>query len=71
MSGPNWRLGSACVSRAGDGVLAVANFLTALQLGSARSEMRFRAEGKSVAAGRRNQHARRVRSPDKQLDYDL
>jgi hypothetical protein len=52
MSMRNLRLGSARISRAGDGVLAIANF----------SEISARG-GKSVAAGRRNQHARRVCYP--------
>ena len=64
-----FRSGSARVSRAGDGVLAVANFSSASRQGSSRSETEFCAEEKSVAARRRNQHARRVRSPDKDLDY--
>ena len=54
----NWRLGSARVSRAGDGVLAIANFFDVL------AERTVRLKEKSVAAGRRNQHARRVRYPE-------
>jgi hypothetical protein len=61
MSASDWRLGSARVSRTGDGVLAVANFLESWSGRAARGE------GKFVAARRRNQHARRVPSPERIL----
>jgi len=63
MKSRNWRLGSARVSRAGDEVLAIANFSEMSGWGTERTKIIFRAKEKSVAAERRNQHARRVRYP--------
>ena len=47
-------LGSAYVSCAGDGVLAITNFF----------------HSKTVATGRRNQHSRRARYPDFVIPYE-
>src|SRR5438876_5884193 len=55
-------LGSARVSRAGDGVLAIANFLF-----TRKTSRRRKLSEKIVSARRRNQHARRVRYPDRLL----
>jgi hypothetical protein len=62
----NWRLGSARVSRAGDGVPAIVNFFDVLAEGTVRLIKR-----KSVAAGRPNQHARRVHYPARIPHYSL
>jgi hypothetical protein len=67
MNSRNGHLGSARVSRAGDGLRAVANFLIASRLEIAHSNLGFRMKEKSVAARRRNQHARRVRYPERIL----
>jgi hypothetical protein len=48
-------LGSARVSRAGDGVLAIANFSYVFDQASHEAPRKF------VSARRRNQHARRMR----------
>jgi hypothetical protein len=58
----NRRLGSARVSRAGDGVLAIANFSIRV-FGRATARKHFGRSEKFVAARRRNQHARRMRYP--------
>ena len=57
-------LGSARVSRVGDGVLAVADFFKAWSRGRVQPKLEFQAREKFVAARRRNQHARRVRYSD-------
>ena len=56
-------LGSARVSRAGDGVLAIADFSWAFDAQLVWHETTLQIQRKFVAARRRNQHARRLRSP--------
>jgi hypothetical protein len=53
-------LSSARVSRAGERVLAIANFFYA-----ANSFLRFTFKENTVLARRQNQHARRVRHPER------
>ena len=63
ISAPNFPvLGSACVSRAGDGVFAVANFSWPVASTFECASWNAAVE-KFVAAERRNQHAGRMRYP--------
>jgi hypothetical protein len=57
-------LGSARDSRAGDGDLAIADFLLRVNGGIVSLNLSGRGDEKSVAASRRHQHAGRVRSPN-------
>ena len=63
MSSRNRRLGSARVSRAGDGVSAIADFCAVWRPGLAQPTSKFRAKEKFVAARHSDQHARRVLYP--------
>ena len=57
------RLGNARVSRGGDGVFAIADFLCNSSFRAADASYE-----KLVSARRRNQHARRVRYPEVQRE---
>jgi hypothetical protein len=59
-------LGSACVSHAGERVLVIANFLDGWDLlDSCEVERKF------VSARRRNQHAGRVRYPERGVRFSI
>src|SRR6478672_1625836 len=57
---PVQKMGSACVPRTGERVLAIANCSLAFR----KQRLRPRPEKEIVSARRRNQHARRMRYPE-------